>query len=142
MATSCGTYAGYRAHQKAKTAACEPCRDAKRRYSAERRDATRKQAIPEAPEEPTTELDDQAQVLRDNLRRLESVIPRIQASDPTRLAPLLKERRDTAAALAALDGNQEDGEDEFTRARRERSARPTGTEGPDDPGVGGRFPRR
>jgi len=132
----CGTYSAYKRHLRDGSpvdAACERARDERTREVAAARRAARTgkpvlsivTAPPEAAadEKPMTRAD----VLREGLDVVREAIRSVRASQPERLAPLLKEQREIARELGEIEAAEgAKGDTLAEQLRRARAARQAG----------------
>lgn len=126
----CGTPAAYRRHLRAREAPCAACRkanrDAKRDQSDQRRRTPKPASTSTSPDSahPPVDTAGPSSAAAD-LRMVRSVlvtaIRKVTTDDPTRLAPLIRELRETWKALD-VQPDTADTEDEFTVARRRRAS--------------------
>lgn len=126
----CGTVAAYRRHLRSDERPCSACADANnedaRRRRAERVDRGADQAPPEAPSRSIDSRDaEDVELIRNELR---GALQRAPVDKKAPIARVLLEviLRTSSADAPGDENPQEVGEDEFTRARRERSERQAG----------------
>ncbi len=135
----CGTLAAYRRHLRAGEKPCTACRQANRDVKRAQADQRRRIAPP-APQDVRSDFSPAPELLNDvppaaaagpvtaasDLRMVRDVlvaaIGTVKREDPTRLAPLVRELRETLRALDAHPDAAADAEDEFTVARRRRAS--------------------
>lgn len=132
----CGTLAAYRRHLRAGEKPCTACRNANRdvkRAQADQRRRRNPASTPQvsrdgtpAPAEVIDPATHSAATAAGDLRMVRDVlvaaIGTVKREDPTRLAPLVRELRETLRALDAHPDAPADTEDEFTVARRRRAS--------------------
>lgn len=133
----CGTLAAYKRHLRSGEKPDGACVQANRDVKRGQRDVKRRREVSavvdlilaapaaadvtQAPETPTAKAD-----LELSREALVDAIRTVKATDPSRLAPLVRELRETWKAMAALAEDGKAGEDEFARAREARAARKAG----------------